>query len=309
MPLPDFLSSGSARLAHTESLVDTLIRGLAHVEPRPSRRGRIYASDGGLCERQGMLKATLDLTETASASLTAYAKLGDSIEEIIIDALRDQDIVLLGGRGSQLHLPDIGMNLGGYCDGVILYHGEVHILEIKSCGQLPKVPKPNHAAQASIYSAVTGLPAIIFYFSRSVAKWGGELLTTQFDLNARGEAQSEAMYRVAYAHFAHLMGVTPDKPRHMDTEAKCGFCPFIPLCHAEGGPVAGSGWPALVTARQHLDIVREVTEYLNVFLSTREVNLRRNVVMEDVINRDPVTARRLLGSTKWANMLPEMPVV
>ena len=295
--LPSFVQAGSGAREFQLSLTTVVARGLSRVETR-DRTGRIYASDGGHCERSGALLAMLPGQQRKSASLQAYAKLGDAIENIVLGALDDQNEVLF----RQYHLPEVGLNLGGYVDGVIYHGGRLRLLEVKSCGStLPKVPKPIHATQAAIYSAICGMPIIIYYMSRTVADYKGQLLTAQFDLAEDGALQRRALWRVAYAHLASKLEVTPRIPMHIQSENDCGFCPFIPVCWNGEAPL--NPWPTGVTPQQHLELSREATAWVDKLLHPDVVADRRIGILNHIRKHGTETAKRLLTGSRWSDLL------
>ncbi len=72
-----------------------------------------------------------------------------------------------------------------------------------------------------------GLPAIVYYQSRSVANYRNELSTVEFELPANAQLQRDVIWRIAYAHLAYEAGVLPNVPMHMKDADDCGYCPFV----------------------------------------------------------------------------------
>ena len=296
VPLPTYLSAGNSRGESQSSLTVKIARNLSKLENR-DRQGRIYASNGGRCERAAALSATVPATQMKSAALMGYAQLGNAIEDLIVNALDDGETVLF----KQYHLPEVGLNLGGYVDAIIFHQGHLRVLEIKSCGVVPRAPKPLHATQAALYSAITGLPATVFYFSRSVANYDSELLTAQFDLGEAGELQRAALWRVAYAKLAIDQGVTPGIPFHLSKASDCDYCPFIPHCW-EGLPPAAT-WPQAVTPAQHVELSRQATEWVDRLLDPVDVARRRTGILKHIERHGGETAKRVLSNATWSALI------
>lgn len=296
--LPAYLSAGNSRGESQDSLTVKIARNLGKVEER-DRKGRIYASDGGRCEKAAALMATVPGTQVRTAALMSYAELGNAIEDIVVNALDDGETVLF----KQYHLPEVGLNLGGYVDAIIYHQGRLRVLEVKSCGTVPRHPKPMHGYQAAIYSAITGLPATIFYFSRSVATFDNTLLTAQFDLGEQGALQRAALWRVCYAKLSIDQGLTPRVPMHLTKASDCDYCPFIPHCW-EGMP-APVTWPEEVSPQQHVELAKQATDWVNKLLDEGETARRRIGILKHIEKHGGETAQRVLKGTTWSKLLGE----
>lgn len=291
-----FVSYGSGP-AYANSLASVVARGLTK-QVSYDRQGRLYASDAGLCERKAVLSAT-DLNPSVdTASARGYYALGNAIEELVMDGLFAQGALLF----KQYRLPDVGLNLGGYIDGIILLAGRIRVLEVKSCGKLPDVPKPHHASQAYIYSAITGLPASLLYFSRTVAKLDGTLLMKEFNLEEHPSEKRKSIYRAVLASLAVKRKVVPEKPTHMATEAQCveAFCPFTSVCwHGVG---VDTGWP-IVSAVDNVELIREAHELTDSLLSPAVMVDRRTGVLNYLKTHGNSRAKELLVDSDWSTFV------
>jgi CRISPR/Cas system-associated exonuclease Cas4 (RecB family) len=295
--IPSFVHTGARE--PIESIAQHVNTGLSTTEHR-DRAGRLYASETGYCERQGAVLAQLPSTEISSASSTLYKKLGDTIETIILDALYEQGILVF----RQFHLPDVGLDLGGYIDGIVLLNGKLHVLEIKTCGQLPSQPKPQHLHQAAIYSAITGFPAIIYYVSRHVASFDGVVKQAEFYIPAHGEVQRTAVYRAAYAHLSILEEVTPYVPSHITKEDQCGFCPLRAQCwHG----AERTSWPAEVDSKKALAIAREAKQLADAILDAETSADRRNGIVKHISRIGNGLAKSLLKDKDWSTFFTPFP--
>lgn len=291
-----FVSFGSGPAA-VNSLAALVARGLTK-QNNYDRQGRLYASDAGLCERKAVLAATDTNPSIDTASAQGYYALGNAIEELVMDGLYAQGALLF----KQYRLPDVGLNLGGYIDGIILLAGRVRVLEVKSCGKLPDVPKPHHASQAYIYSAVTGLPASLLYFSRTVAKLDGTMLMKEFNLEEHPSEKRKSIYRAVLASLAVKRKVVPEKPSHMDTESKCtdAFCPFTSACWHGAG--VDTGWP-VISASDNVDLIREAHELTDTLLSSAATIDRRTGVLNYLKLHGNNRAKELLTESDWSTLI------
>jgi hypothetical protein len=261
-----------------------------------NRRERMYASDSGFCERQAALNATSEGLSNQTAASTAYFEIGSRIEEVVLDALFNQGALLF----KQYRLPDVGLNLGGFIDGIITVAGRIRVLEVKSCGALPDKPKGPHAAQALVYAAITGLPASLLYFSRNVAKFGGQLLIREFELDEAYGEKRAALFRAVYARMAMDAGVIPDKPAHILNEAACGFCNFTNVCW--GGEALPTGSKP-ITPRQAHEMVAKANELVDHLMSPAEVADRRRGILSHISRAGNDNAKKLLAGTDWNELV------
>ena len=297
MTLPTFVRTGQRE--PIESVAQYINSALAAVETR-DRAGRLYASETGYRPRQGAVLAQLPSTEISSASSTMYKKLGDSIETMILDALYEQGVLVF----RQFHLTEVGLDLGGYVDGIIMLNGKLHVLEIKTCGQLPSQPKPQHLHQAALYSAVTGFPAIIYYVSRHVASFDGVLKQAEFFIPAHGDIQRAALFRAAIAHLSVIDNVTPDIPSHITKEDQCGFCPLRPQCWQGADR---TGWPAEVEPTQAAYMASEARTLVDTILDPIVASERRNGILKHISRIGNGVAKTVLRDGDWSKLTVPFP--
>lgn len=286
--LPYFLKKGDPFA--TLETVETLVKKGLTSDPFWDRSGRIYASGSAYCARQTMLYSTFKGNSMITASSKAYMKLGEAIEELVISGLFNTGSLLF----TQYRLPDVGLNMGGKIDAVIYVDGKIRVLEVKSCGELPARPKPEHRAQALMYNAVTGIPASILYFSRGVADYRGNLKLRNIPLNATPEELLAAMFVVCYSHFAIEMNVIPARPPEFDSEAQCGFCMYKENC-----------WHGLafkkplVTPEQNRELTEKAGEMSSFLMSASQLTSRRTGVLNFIQVNGNEHANRVLNGTDW----------
>jgi hypothetical protein len=291
----DIINSG--RIAtDRERICDWVVRGMSSSDDR-ERNGRLWASDVGLCEKRAVLNATKENgISIATATNNAYFKLGIEIEEIVLDALFKKDKLLY----KDYRLPDIGLNLGGRIDGIVFVGGKIRVLEVKSCGAMPSKPKPTHAAQAAVYAAITGLPATVLYFSRNVAKFDGKLLIDEFDLEPDETKKREVIFRIVYSQLAVDEKIIPNKPLSITSKGSCGYCNYTNDCWGEDE--INYHYPK-VTPKQHLELLDKSNAFTDKLLATREVEKRRNGVLNFIKINGNEYAKKVLTSSNWKDLL------
>lgn len=259
------------------------------------RDGRIYASASAVCARQTALASTFSGIDTITASSKIYMGIGERVEDEICKALARENRLLF----SQYKVLDVGLNTGGKVDALIYHNGKIQILEIKTCGELPPVPKPAHLAQTTMYSSILGLDAIIIYQSRSVADWKGNLKIRSFDLNLSEEAKQAAIFTTAYGYYAIQEEVIPDKPLAI-TKAICGFCRFIPNCW-EDEPFDTT--MRFIDPKIHIKLVERASDAVKRIMDPAAVRRRTNGTLKHIAEYGTEFARELLKSPDWSSMI------
>ena len=104
-------------LMEKDDLVQEITDGLKDVKWQ-NNKGRIHASMAGYCPRRGALEAVYSGDKVYEASSALYMGIGVTIEEKILDGLDKRKKLFF----RQYVLPDIGINLGGRVDGIVLYN-------------------------------------------------------------------------------------------------------------------------------------------------------------------------------------------
>lgn len=292
--LPSFVRAGTAGIDREDDLVSLVIKGLSSIRDN-TRNDRLHARDAGLCQRRTVLSSKQTGQSVETPASKAYYKIGSTIEDIVLTSLYESGALLF----KNYRLPDIGINLGGYIDGVILLNEKIRVLEIKSCGELPDVPKDEHSAQALMYSAVTGLPATVLYFSRQVAKYNGTMLIRQFDLDDNDGLARTALWRAVYGHLAIKEGFVPDRPTHMKRDA-CGFCPFIPYCWEGQDLEVEMGTP--IDYDDHYELVSKTNDLIDGLMSQKSIVERRTGILKHLSHIGNDHAKKLLVGKDWQKL-------
>lgn len=274
-------------------LENVIVSGMKSVK-RTNQNGRMYASTSGFCERQTALSMTFDGdTEYESAS-SGYFEVGLAIESVVLKALRQENTLLF----SQLETPDIGLNLGGKIDGVYrLDNDKIRLLEIKSCGALPSKPSSEHLAQANLYTAITGLPATLLYFSRNIANFAGEIQMRKFELDTQSDIYN-SMFKAIYGKVCADKGLMPDIPDEITKPGHCGFCRFKNICWDFEPSHLESMSNSEISENYHL--TKELTDDM---MSEVKLEQRRNGVLKHLMQYGTSYAKDLLTDTDWKDLI------
>lgn len=283
-------------LLESENLIDVITDGLTRSEYQDFD-GRIHASTSGYCARRGALEASYKGTKVYEAKSALYFKLGIALEESLLDALDSRKRLFF----RQYHLPETGINLGGKVDGIVLHNGKLHCLEIKSCGStLPSKPELEHLSQINIYSAVTGLPGLLLYASRSVQDFRGDLKLKLFDLGFNTDDCSKSLESSAVAYFASKNNLLPEIPEHITSEKNCGYCSFKNICWQFELDKS----PLTPMSESELEAVTGASnKFIENYMQMTEIKKRRNGVLKFLSENGNKTAKFYLAGESWDSIL------
>lgn len=203
------------------------------------KRERIHGKDAAWCPRKNFLHAQeWNFSSVFDASSQLYMGIGSGIEDALAEGLRRKGRFLY----SNLYVPHMNPKVGGMIDLVYIdADDKIVIAEVKSCGNLPTEPKPEHMAQLLTYSAVAGYDiANLVYVSRNVRSNSGDVLIRTFIADTSSDKIINVLNDIAYSGLSIERGVAPPIPATM-TPRKCIYCPFTKFCwdDDEYGYVAG----------------------------------------------------------------------
>jgi len=196
-------------------------------------RDRIFASQAGLCERQtaGLFYLDSDEEIQRKASAQFYFAFGNETENIMARAFDKADVLI--DRETRIEAYHDELPISGRIDFVLkdVYdEGSLVLMELKTCGKLPARPKPPHLAQLKTYMLLTGMKkGLLWYVSRTVAGWNGDLKQKTFEITMTHSERTEIAGRIALGAVYAKSGHLPKRPEYMKKYA-CGFCPLIKFC-------------------------------------------------------------------------------
>lgn len=287
-----------------KSLEAMVTSGLSETTSLGRKGGRLHAGDAAICTRRNVLNGMIDEIEedgievpfTAASSL--YTSVGDAFHKKVRDALYKKRALLF----SELKLPDIGLNLGGYIDAIVLVEGTIRLLEIKSCGALPPDVKFAHRKQALVYSIVSGLPATVLYASRRVADFKGQLMIKQFDIQSTFEERKEILKTIAMSYLSFLSKKVPPVPFATDKICTDVYCPYIEYCWNEKSSVVK---PFEMTESE-FKIIENINSGSLVDRIFETTKPRRNGILKHIArNGNEIASEVLSGS--WDEVLEFVP--
>ena len=199
---------------------------------RPGR-DRIFASQAGLCERQtaGLFYLDSDEEIQRKASAQFYFAFGNETENIMARAFDKAGVLI--DRETRIEAYHDELPISGRIDFVLkdVYdEGSLVLMELKTCGKLPARPKPPHLAQLKVYMLLTGMKkGLLWYVSRTVAGWNGDLKQKTFEIRMNEIERKELAYRISLGAVYAKSGHLPERPEYMKKYA-CGFCPLMKFC-------------------------------------------------------------------------------
>jgi len=211
------------------SAVESLIlRGMVEVVSLSREERKFNASAVAWCPRRSVKYLFTSKKETVTPASKAYMTIGVAIHEMVTDALHKANRLIF----KEYKLPPrTDPDIRGIVDAIFFGpDGRIMGMEIKSCGNLPGSPRPEARAQATLYSALTGLDFVIVYVSRKVAGWEGKLMIKSFDLEATESDMFAALSKACLAHYASIEHVLPEIPPGFTRSSHCTFCPFVEEC-------------------------------------------------------------------------------
>jgi len=203
------------------------------VQTGSGKMDRIFASSAGLCERQvaGLYYLPDGFKRVRKASAEFYFSIGNLYEKIVSKAFNRADIFVDAETRVEAYHPELPVS--GRIDFTLRNPddpSELILVELKSCGKLPEKPRAGHLAQLLTYLTLTGMPkGVVWYISRNVATWGGDLIQRAFEFEPTWEEKWNSIFTTAFGAVHARDGKLPPRPPKMK-KYKCGFCPLIPFC-------------------------------------------------------------------------------
>lgn len=252
---------------------------------------RLYASSVGHCERKGAIEATQRGLNKRDIVFSMYVDIGTAVEETLIREF--DDIVLF----SQYRLPELSHIMGGIVDAVVAFKhkGEykLRLVEIKTTGSLPdKKPKPEHYGQANLYSAVTGIPNVLFYVSREVSDWTKDFKAKEFHTAFDPDFHRLYIERTYYSALAVQNDLLPNMP-DFKYKYECGYCEFAKFCWNEGNMsdtevkhfLTSNHIPLKpMSSEKHKLIQEEAKRLTDEFMHPDEIERRRNGIVNHILH-------------------------
>lgn len=284
-------------------LYDDILNGSKILKKRAVEKiGRLYASESGHCARKGTLSA-LDSDDTLmKPTFLYYTEIGKTVENALIQSLITSNVLLFPNKDNiteQFNIPDVGLNLGGKLDGIIYKNGKISLLEIKTAGQkMPNDPakeKPQHLAQARIYSALLGTDINLLYFARNVSSdmHGESLKIREFYYKFDRGAVYDTIFSACLSSYSVTNGYIPPIPETINFQNKadmCSYCNFFSYCWSDNKKEINLKTPN----EQENKIMREFAHNkTGEILNPKNIKIRHENFIDDIIkvgNKDLVNS-------------------
>jgi len=215
---------------------------LGSVQPATARP-HLYGSDAGLCPRKNVFYSqNVWYPFFMQPSTRTYMAIGVALENLLGEALKEHGR-LLAANPYLVEMPEV--KIRGKIDFIILDHqDEVALVEVKSCGDLPLSPNPQHLAQIEMYCAVSGVhKAYLTYISRKVqdqAHWGPDIAIRTFPIDCSEAALTHRLFIAVFSQLCIEAASLPNIPASFRKTLECRYCPFLDFCWSKE-PRAGGG--------------------------------------------------------------------
>ena len=216
---------------------------LGSVQPASSRP-HLYGSDAGLCARKNVFYSRNSWSPfNMQPSTRTYMAIGVALENLLAEGLKEKG-KLIAQNPYLVAMPEV--KIRGKIDLVIFdSEDELALVEVKSCGELPSAPNPQHLAQIQLYCAVSGVHrAWLTYISRKVQDqnaWGPNISIRSFRVDTGEIPLTYRLYVALLSNLAISKGKLPLPPAHFRKTEECRYCPFLDFCWKKeprygGGP-------------------------------------------------------------------------
>ncbi len=200
----------------TTSDIDSwFVSVLTRVEEAKARPN-LYGADAGFCARRNVLMAhNYSLPSTVTSANNAYMSIGVALEDMLSEGIRRSGRLIEQNR-YLIDMPEV--RIRGKIDLLFIDpKGQVALIEVKTCGELPTAPKPTHLAQVQTYAAVSGIRvAYLTYISRNVqgkgAAWSPHLLMRTFIVDTSDNALANRLRIALLSRDAIRKEVSPPVP-------------------------------------------------------------------------------------------------
>ncbi len=283
------------RQTNDKSLEQSIIKGAAQKGiPIIRENGRIHAKEASYCSRQSTFNALHNLilgedgTVTFTASSIFYMGIGEVVHNIITTALERESKLLF----AEYKLPETVLNMGGKIDAIVYDQHKIKVLEIKTCGALPKAVKPEHYAQAVAYSSLLGVDTIVLYISRNVVGYDQKLMLTTFNLYPTLDERRKVVMSLALARIAIDDHKLP--PVLFETVKSCEYCQFVPYCWgADTSKVDNFEY----YGQDRADLFARAAAMTDELFS--DMLARRNGILKHLSGNGTDFAKTLLDGTNW----------
>lgn len=243
-----------------ESDIDNWFNGMLGTLSTPKTRPYLWGADAGLCARRNVLleNNTWMPSEKTSANV-AYMAIGVALEDMLAEGLRRNGKLI--NQSTKLVEMET-LKISGKIDLIIEdYQGRLALVEVKSCGDLPAEPKPEHLAQIQTYAAVSGIHRCwLTYISRRVqVTFGPQCSMRSFLVDTNPDALTGRLRTAALSRLAGDLRRLPPVPATFRKHKECHYCEFRDHFCYGSRPGLGNTEPLLnpideLDIQEHIDL-------------------------------------------------------
>lgn len=189
--------------------------------PRPY----LYGSDAGFCARRNvLLEHNVWVDSNVNSAGKGYMAIGVAFENLLAESLQKLGRLLTQDFRLVL-IPEV--KISGKIDLIVIdSQGELALVEVKTCGELPSEIKPNHLAQVQTYCAVSGFKrAWVIYLSRNLSP-RKPMQTRTFQVDTSREAMVSRLTTAVVSRAASDLKMLPPQPAGFRKHTECHYCEF-----------------------------------------------------------------------------------
>jgi hypothetical protein len=204
---------------------------LENEKPKVASRPYLYGSDAGFCARRNVfLQKNDSIDAMVNSAGRGYMAIGVAFENLLSDALlRNRRLLAQGMR--IVEMPEL--KISGKMDLLVLDpDSKLALLEVKTCGDLPVEPKPDHHAQVKTYAAVTGIDRVhLVYMSRKLQPLQPIPLRV-FPIDVSYDSMHSVLTTACLSQRCVSIGKVPPVPDSFRKHTECHWCEFRDAyCH------------------------------------------------------------------------------
>lgn len=249
--------------------------------------GKLFASEAGNCARKNVISSTIDLVETMEISGKFYTNVGQCIEEVfaellehnsklISNSLRIYDDVKFVKEFNDnfiLYQNDVRIGFSGIIDLIVQNNGELTLIDVKTCGELPEKVSNQYEKQILFYSAVTGIDNVaILYQSRNIKGSFSEPIDLRvIKVSTEYDKLLEVVTTAYFSKLCFENEILPTKNEKYKKTVHCKYCNFSNFCY-EGEAL--ELYPLIQDEKLEKELLIKAEELAKKFLENRQNRFR-----------------------------------
>lgn len=255
---------------------------------RDKLNGKLFASEAGFCPRKNVLNSFLSHQEEMQIAGKFYTAVGDCIEnayadlfkfngKLVVNSLRIYDNESYVKTFDQKFIffdDDEKINYSGIVDLIILNDGQLYLLDVKTCGELPEKNSLGYERQVQFYSAVLGINKCgILYQSRNIkSSFTNPLDVRILNVDTSVEKLTEVMTIAYFSKLCIENELLPKRNEKFKKTVQCKHCSFNDFCHNQGSLET---YPLIEDDEEELKLWQKSEKLAEKFLENQKVRFER----------------------------------